>query len=1237
MILKKTAPGTSRSGKNLGQLNYNNHWNESLFFNPKREVMQLMAHFTSASLFFVSKEGWRLSKRKFLIRKWKKRDFHFTFRKQNWLVMKLTVILLLSACLQVSATGFSQNITLSEKNVPLQKVFKQIHKQTGYQFFYEDELLNKVGRIGIHVKDAPLEKVLAICFNDTPLSYSIVNNAITIKPKNIDAALQPDLTVANIIHGTVKDAQGNPLVGVSVIVKGTAKGTSTGSDGSFSIDANMGDMLEFTIVGYRTKSVTISSKTNLNIHLEVEAVTGNEIVVVGYGTQKKVDLTGAITQVKGTEIENRPVSNATRSLEGLVPGLNISVDGNTHPGSSFNLNIRGRGNLSGSDQPYVLVDGMAMSLSDINPDDIESISVLKDAAASAIYGARAPYGVILVTTKSGKKGRIQIKYSNNIGITTPLKLPDPANSYEFAQYFNAATFNASGSKQYTDGQLALLQEYIKNPEGISIYPGINSNSYAALNNSSAGVANTNWFDFHYKPNSYNQSHNLSLTGGNEKTQYYISGGLYNEDGLMRYAKIDFTRINFNAKVSSQITKWLKFNTNTKFLNSNYEAPFSGNFENLFFHNLARMRPNISPYDLNGNFSEFSFVPYVQSGSKDNLKNYDFTIITGLEIEPLSNWKIFLNVNYLRTELHEDVLMLPGLIYGLDGTPSYINGTGFNMIPLLGGYNRRTNTNNYVSPNVYTSYNYSVNNKHNFAVMVGFQQEVNDYQQLNASTQDLISATTPGINLSTGDQTVLDTRNHWATRGFFGRFTYNYKEKYLLEINGRTDGSSRFTGNNRWGTFPSFSLGYNIAKEKFMQSLNNKINLLKIRASYGFLGNQSGAGLYSYTQLMNIVTPGASGTGTHWFFQNGRESNLLAPQPYNPNITWEKVENGNIGLDFEIFQNKLSGSLDLYQRTTKDMLGPTQDIADMYGGTPPPSNNASLRTRGFDLGLNWKNKINSKISYSVFANLSNNKSVVTQYQNLTNSDPANSWYAGKVVGEIWGYSASGLIQTQEEADGYNKQDLSFLTGVPWKPGDVNYLDLNKDNKINNGSNVLGDMGDMKILGNSSPRYAYSFGASFNYKRLSMYVFFQGIGKMDFWPGKGAPFFWGDGALAQVIVFKQHLDYWTPENPNAYYANPYTSPAGNNASFINKTHQVSNRYLQNAAYLRLKNVTLSYSFPKQILERVRFKELRVFVSAENLFTTTRLAKMLDPEMLVGGNDPGKVYPLTKVNSIGISLTF
>lgn len=1029
------------------------------------------------------------------------------------------------------------------------------------------------------------------------------------------------------------------------ITSGQQRMLLTDSSGIFSIpNLHPGQRynLYFEHVGYQRDSLNnylVSNNENslLLIRMRLLQSELGEVVVVGYGTQKKVNLTGAVSVIKGADIETRPVLNATQSLQGLVPGLNISVGTSTKPGQSFNLNIRGAGNLAGGDGPFVLVDGMPMDLSEINPNDIESISVLKDAAASAVYGARAPYGVILITTKKGKADRIMLNYSGNYGFTRPVKLPDMVNSYEFAKYFNAATFNAQGSKQYSDEKLELLKRYVENPKGINIFPEANDNYLSNWENTANGVANTNWFKFHYKPWSHRQAHNLSLSGGNKITQYFVSGGYYDEAGLLRFADMDYNRLNFNSTIITQLTDWLKFKLNTKVTNDKYTAPFSinGTFESLFMHNLARMRPNISPYDLNGNYNEISSVPYFQSGSKYTNKNFTLALLPGVEIEPLKNWKIIADFNILKKDGQIETLLIPGVVYGIDGTPKLVNRSEF-AIPIGGSYSREENNNIYISPNIYTSYNYSIDRKHNFGIMAGFQQELNQFRSLTSSAQDLISFNRPGISLTTTTPTTKESRNEWATRGYFGRLSYNFREKYLIELNGRYDGSSRFSPNNRWGFFPSMSVGYNIAKENFMKNVTF-VNNLKIRGSYGMLGNQSGAGLYSYIQTMGISVPGTNGSGPSWFFQNGREAIIYAPAPFNQSTTWEKVLTKNIGLDFDLFAYKLSGSLDIYQRETRDMLGPTFDIADLFGGAVPASNNANLRTNGWELMLAYRNRIGNDINYSITGVISDNVTVITKYENPTFTDPAGSWYVGKKVGEIWGYRASGLIQTQEEADAFNQLDHSYISPVAWKPGDVRYVDLNNDGKIDRGNNRLGDMGDLTIIGNTSPRYAYSFTGNIEWKGLSLSIMFQGIGKRHYAPGVGDVYFWGSGALAQVTVFSQHLDYWTPENPNAYYPNPYSAPVGSIGSFVNKTQQVSDRYLQNAAYVRLKNATIGYSLPREVIQRIKLSKVHLYVSGENLLTFTKLTKIFDPETLVGvgGTTTGKIYPLTQVYSLGINI--
>ncbi len=485
------------------------------------------------------------------------------YLSKTLLIMKFIVIFMFAAGLQVSATGYAQNITLAQNNVSLNKVFKEIERQTGYSFFYKDRLLKQAENVDVNVSAASVKEVLDQCLKNRPLSYTILDKIIVIKAKSpvIAAASLEDVSASipeNIISGTVKDAEGNPLSGVSVIIKGSKKGTSTNVDGKFSIDANPGEVLEFTFVGYKSTSVTVGTNTNITVQMAIEIATNEDIVVIGYGTKKKENLTGAVSVVKGAELENRPVLNATQSLEGLVPGLNVTVGSSTKPGQSYNLNIRGAGNLAGGDGPLVLVDGIPMDLGSVNPNDIESISILKDAAASAIYGARAPYGVILVTTKKGKADRTIISYSNNFGLTRPVNLPQMANAYDFAVYFNTACANSGVALQYSDAKLAQLKQFVQNPGATTNpFPEANDNYLLNFENTPNGVASTDWFAFNYKPSSTRQQHNLSISGGNKTTQYFVSGGYYSEGGVLRFADINYNRYNLNSTINSQVNKWFK--------------------------------------------------------------------------------------------------------------------------------------------------------------------------------------------------------------------------------------------------------------------------------------------------------------------------------------------------------------------------------------------------------------------------------------------------------------------------------------------------------------------------------------------------------------------------------------------------------------------------------------------------------------------------------------------------------
>ncbi|WP_373730115.1 SusC/RagA family TonB-linked outer membrane protein [Bacteroides heparinolyticus] len=1040
------------------------------------------------------------------------------------------------------------------------------------------------------------------------------------------------------VTGSVTDKNNQePIIGASVLVEGTTNGTITNADGEFTLSGvPSGGTIVVSYIGYTTQRIAVNGKTRLTIALAEDTEMLDEVVVVGYGVQKKVNLTGSVSAVKGDALERRPVADATQSLQGLVPGLMVSNSGTGRPGSSGTLTLRGQGNLDNTANPYILVDGVEMNLSDVNPNDIESISVLKDAAASAIYGARAAYGVILVTTKKGEDGKARINYQGTVGWSAPTVLPDMVDSYSFAKYWNDGCTNAGSPRLYSEEKMALLQQYIKDPSSVNPWAELpaNSNMNPAFENSELGVGNVDYFDLHYKDWAFKQNHNVSLSGGGKKAQYYVSGGYYSEDGILRYAKMDFSRYNLTANVNSQITDWLKLKVNTKFMHSDTDTPFGdGGISEGFYHSLARFRPTVSVIDPNGHFTELSMIPYLQSGTYTTTARDRLSLTTGFEVQPLKNWFIFFDYTYKQMNMEYEALNVSPLIYAADGvSTSKGQRSELGMSP-DGKFTRSYARTRYQTINLYTNYLFSLADKHNFTLMGGYQEEDNSYSYMKNAITGLYSTATPNVGMGTGDKVVVDTRNGWATRGFFGRINYDYDGRYLVEVNGRYDGSSRFAPDHRWGFFPSASLGWNINRERFMEPLTDVVSNLKLRASYGLLGNQAGAALYTFAATMELN----GGLGSY-IFDDGRHIYTKAPLVVNPATTWEKVESKNIGLDFGFFGNSLTGSFDLFQRDTKDMLGPGEDFPDFFGADAPKTNNARMRNRGWELTLNYRGKIGKDIDYSIGGMLSDATAEVTEYVNPKGSDPAGSWYKGRKVGEIWGYRADGLIQTQAEADEYNqKYDLKYISGKPWTPGDVKYRDLNGDNKIDRGTNSLeGGMGDMTIIGNTTPRYQYTINGSISYKGLTLSAMFQGVGKRDYNAGGGV-YFWGSGPYAQVTVFKEHMDYWREDNKDAYFPKPYIHSAGGVDPFQQKTKTVSDRYIQSAAYCRLKNLTLSYDIPQRWTQKIGMQKVQVFFSGENLLTFTPLMGMFDPEAVFTSNsytgEGGKNYPMNKVVSFGL----
>lgn len=1158
---------------------------------------------------------------------------------------KLRTLVVFGLCLLFSQFIYAQNansITLKLSNSTIERVFDKLRSRYGYSFVYKISELDTQKKVSIDVTDSPIEPVLDVVLEGQDVLYTVNQHTITITKKAPISSTPQKAPSLRRISGTVLDSGDSPVAGATVVVKGTKESTSTNNDGSFTLLVPEGNVtLTCYFLGYSDQDISVpATQSVVSVNLFESASNLDELVVVGYGVQKKVNLTGAISVVEGADLSQRPVANVTQSLQGMAPGLLVTNGDSGRPGASATLQLRGRGNLSNNATPYVLIDGVEQSLSLVNPNDIESISVLKDAAACAIYGARAAYGVILVTTKKGEDGKMKVSYSGTAGWSAPTVLPDMANSYDFATYFNQACANAGMPLQYSDEKLALLQQYIADPSSVDPWYELpaNSSMNPAFENTGKGVGNLDVFDLHYKDFAFKQNHNLSFRGGNKATQYFISGGFYDEDGILRFADMRYSRLNFNSNITSKLTKWMSLNVKTTYTYSNNKTPFGdGALSGEFYNSMARYRPTICEIDPNGHYTELSLVPYLTSGTYTNNQTNQFMLSPSLVITPVRDWNITIDYALRANNSAYEALGVAPLIYAADGiTTSQGVRAGFGLTK-DGKYTRSLSKDNYQKFSAYTDYAFSLGN-HNIKLLGGFQEEKYNYSFMKTQVTGLYSTTNPGLNLADGETTIWDTRNGWATRGFFGRINYDYDGRYLVEINGRYDGSSRFAAENRWGVFPSASIGWNVANEKFMDSASDVVSTLKLRASYGLLGNQSGAALYTFAQTMAIT----SALG-NYYFADGRHTHTNAPGVVDPNVTWEKVESFNAGIDFGFFDNALTGSFDIFQRDTKDMLGPIADYADLFGATSPQTNNASMRNRGWEFAINYKGNIGRDVQFSVGGSLSDATSIVTSYENPSFVNPQDNWYTGKTVGELWMYKSSGIIQTQEEADAFNALNHSYLSNQKWTPGDVGFVDVNNDGAISMGKNTLEDMGDQVICGNNTPRYQFTFNGNISWKGLSLSVMFQGVGKRDWMPWKNSVYFYGSGAYAQVTVFKQHLDYWTPENTDAYYPKPYTAPAGQIDRFLNKTQVKSDLYLQNAAYCRLKNITLSYQLPKQMLRKMGLDMVQVYFSGENLLTFTKLAEMFDPEQLftyngaAGGADTysGRNYPMNKIYSIGLII--
>lgn len=1024
------------------------------------------------------------------------------------------------------------------------------------------------------------------------------------------------------ISGVVKDATGETIIGANVSVKGTTTGTITDIDGKFSLNVPVGSTVKISYIGYKDFETVISNQTTLEVVLKVDSQTLDEVVVVGFGTQKKVNVTGAVSMVGSEVIESRPVQNVSQALQGVVPGLNFSV--NTSGGAldnTLNVNIRGAGTIGdgSNSSPLVLIDGVEGNMNAINPQDIESISVLKDAASASIYGSRAAFGVILITTKTGTSGKTNVNYSGNVRFTDALAVPDMLDSYRFAQYFNEAARNSGQGAVFSETQMQRIEAYQKGEitDGATLNQNTNRwNNYTGAN------ADTDWFAEMYKDWVPSQEHNLSVSGGSDKITYLVSGNFLDQNGLIAHGKDKFKRYTLNGKINAVLSKHVKLNYSSKWIREDYSRP--SYMTGLFFHNIARRWPVNPVYDPNGYYMEGNEVIQMEDGGiQNNQKDYTYQQLQ-LVIEPIKDWRIIAegNVNSITNFQHWEVL--PVYAHAANGDPFAFSWDGRAVgSTTVSEYGYKEN---FLTTNIYSDYSKQLESGHYFKVIGGFNAELMKTRSLTATGDGLITPSVPTISTTTTNPRVGGGYAHWSTAGFFGRLNYNYKERYMVEANVRYDGTSRFVGDERWGVFPSFSLGWNIAREDFFTDFTDKVSTLKLRGSWGQLGNMNTKAWYPFYQSMPVGT-----NNGYWLIDSEKTNTATAPGIVSSLMTWERVESYDLGLDWGAFNNRLTGTFDYFKRSTKDMVGPAPELESVLGTGVPKINNSDMESYGFELELSWRDRVGD-FSYGAKLVLSDAQQKVTRYPNESYS--LGTWYNGRMNNEIWGYTTIGIAKSQEEMDTHLAKVKQSRIGNQWAAGDIMYADLNNDGEISNGANTLEDHGDLSIIGNSTPRYNYGITLDATWKGLDFSVFFQGVGKRDY--VVGGAYFWGaTGGMWQSAGFEEHWDFFRGEdnalgaNLDAYYPRPLFT-TGKNMS-------TQTRYLQDASYLRMKNIQLGYTLPKSFTSKAGMQSVRVYVSGDNLATFSSMSKIFDPETIGSDWGDGKLYPLSKTISVGLNVNF
>ena len=1131
------------------------------------------------------------------------------------LTMKLTVFLTIAFVVQLNAKNYAQQITLHERNTKLEKVFHKIKKQTGYSFWYEDKLLQKSEPVNINVEQETLTATLKTIFTNQPLAYEIIGKTIVVKERTqstkfklAETPVITELPPPNPVKGKVTDENGKPLAGASVLIKGTQFGTTTDENGNFNLDVKeKAAILIVSYVGYEKREISINGKTEVAIALKTVVAEQQGIVVVGYGIQKRSQFIGNAAQLDGGSIEKAGVvPMLSQALVGRLPGVSI-IQRSGQPGTASSINVRGVGSFGANPAPLILVDGIQTNtFNNIDPNDIETLTVLKDASSAGIYGTQAANGVILVTTKSGKTGRLRVTYNGDVSFQKVTRIPHFVPSWEYASLMNEANANTNGAGSppvYTQAQI----DSFKAGNNPYLYP------------------NTNWFDAFFKKSSIQTQHNVSISNGSKNSQYMLSLGYMGQDGIV--AKNNYSRYNVRFNLVSNLTNNLKFTTRISGYQTIDNEPLTPTVANsdmlTMIANVVRF-PAIYPiYNSDGSWG-LGLTNWGTPVSWLNSQSYYKEKYTTIEGNLRLDWDLFKDLKlsaiagfteandrnttfYATQQVTSTVLLAPSTL-----TEGYVN-TTYKTLQLLANYHKKIK-------------------KHDVDVLVGHSYETNYSDALNASTNTLLTnnlvslylgnpANGPIINSSTGKtQSSLDS--------YFGRVAYNFAGKYLVQGTLRYDGSSRFGPSYKYGTFPSVAVGWRLGQENFIRNNFKWINELKLKASYGVLGNQNLPNNYAYQTNYNQSNGYVFG-GT---FSNG----AVVGQVNDPNLHWESTRTKDASIEAMLFNGLFSFSVGYYDKYTYDIITtPSGTVSGIYGFTAGYQNSGSLNNHGWEITLDHKNKIGN-FTYSIGVNLTTVKNTILDLGKGNNVLQASGYvgsgntsrFIGQSLNSYYGYTAQGLYK--DTADVVAWQALNNTKAISVSkvvhPGDIKYTDVGGINGGKKDSVVT--VADQRILGNTIPKYSYGITLTAGYKNFDINILLQGVAGVSGYLNTYAGWaFYQNGNIQDW----QANGRWTTANPNPNAIYPRLELIPN--TYTNNTNVTSSFWLLNASYLRVKSVQLGYTLPSKIVKKAGMESVRFNISTYNLITWSHYRTGWDPELNTGGS----YYPILGNFSFGLNVAF